>query len=276
MDDVRFDSVAAVPVSEVAVALAAAFRDFGDVRAQWHGLLDRELESGRTDADGSVVALRADRVVGACLVNIGPGGVGRLGATGVVGDHRRRGLGRALVERAMLGLDAAGCQRVTLEVAAANQPARSLYRSVGFTEGRGLRILTARRSDLAGSTGGLCAEPISLAEAREACPALHPEVPAYQRRAFYTCSFRDGLVVNGVRAGSTLLGLVLQRGRALLDVACDPPDAEVVTCLAWAASELSWEMRVINVVEDDPVGDLLEGAGFRVESRALEMVWERA
>lgn len=48
--------------------------------------------------------------------------------------HRRRGLGRALVERALTALAARDVRDVYLEVRASNAGAQALYQGVGFRE----------------------------------------------------------------------------------------------------------------------------------------------
>lgn len=53
---------------------------------------------------------------------------------GVGGAHRRRGIGRGLVERALALLEERGVQAVYLEVRESNAVARKLYRSLGFAE----------------------------------------------------------------------------------------------------------------------------------------------
>lgn len=52
---------------------------------------------------------------------------------GIIPTHRGQGLGRALVTQCLLGYQAAGLQRVTLEVTADNRAAVELYRQLGFT-----------------------------------------------------------------------------------------------------------------------------------------------
>ncbi len=51
---------------------------------------------------------------------------------GVVPAHRGRGLGAALLAQALIGFQAAGLRRATLEVTAANAAAVALYRRSGF------------------------------------------------------------------------------------------------------------------------------------------------
>lgn len=55
-------------------------------------------------------------------------------AVAVHPDHRRRGLGRRVVEGLLLVGRAAGAARATLEVSLANGAARALYASLGFRE----------------------------------------------------------------------------------------------------------------------------------------------
>lgn len=82
-------------------------------------------EAGAVDDD---TAGRGDRPVGYALV-VG-GGDTHLAELVVHPDHRREGYGRALVD-AVVARQAPGT-RVTLAVAADNDPARSLYESAGF------------------------------------------------------------------------------------------------------------------------------------------------
>jgi [ribosomal protein S18]-alanine N-acetyltransferase len=53
---------------------------------------------------------------------------------GVAVAHRRRGIGRRLVERALALLEERGVQVVYLEVRESNAVARELYRSLDFAE----------------------------------------------------------------------------------------------------------------------------------------------
>lgn len=57
---------------------------------------------------------------------------GNIQNVGVIPEHRRRGLGRALVLKAMQGFRAAGARRVSLEVTAENEQAVALYLDLGF------------------------------------------------------------------------------------------------------------------------------------------------
>ena len=260
----------------MATVLAEAFGDSGDARGDWRQLLVREVESGRASRSLSPVAFEGERVVGACLVNVGPSGLARVGPTGVIVSARGTGVGRALVETAVSGLESVGARRVTLEVAKDNERAQRLYQSVGFARGRGLRVLLGRRASLSPPRAA-SAQRIRREIGLQAAQALHPEVPAFQRRAFYIESFDAGVLSYGVYGTEgELVGVLLQRGRDLLDIAVSPPEPDVVAALVWAASDVSWVQRVINVTSDDPVGRVLVEIGFEVESEAWEMVRESA
>jgi len=79
------------------------------------------------EAEGSVVGY----VVGD-TIETAAAPVGHVKDLAVARDHRRRGLGRRLLSRALGALAAAGVSRVKLEVRRTNEAARALYSSFGF------------------------------------------------------------------------------------------------------------------------------------------------
>jgi hypothetical protein len=72
-------------------------------------------------------------------------GLGAIQNVGVVADHRGRGIGRALLLKALAGFASVGVRRVFLEVTARNEPAVRMYRTLGFrctrTTYRAVRVL---------------------------------------------------------------------------------------------------------------------------------------
>lgn len=70
------------------------------------------------------------------VIDYGP--IGAIQNVGIVPGHRGRGLGRALVLRALGGFAAVGLRRAYLEVTAENGSAVELYRSLGFRKARTL------------------------------------------------------------------------------------------------------------------------------------------
>lgn len=85
------------------------------------------------------VALAAGNVVGWCDVALLPWPTQRhsgILGMGVIESHRRRGVGRALLETTLRAAWKKGLTRVELTVRFDNEPAKRLYESFGFvTEG---------------------------------------------------------------------------------------------------------------------------------------------
>jgi len=268
LSGLRFEALENVAPHEVGQTLALAF---DDPVSDWVELIQRERDDGRLCLQSSVAAWADSQLVGICLANAPVSACGRVGATGVLPGWRRQGVGKRLVGDVLQRLEGAGAVEMSLEVSADNTEARRLYRRLGFREERGLRILSSRRSSLLAVSGTVTARPITRDEALSALPSLHVERPAFQRTTAYISTFHEGVVAHGVDGTQGLVGVVLQRGRDLLDVAAHPADLHCVSALIWAASELSWVQRLIHVVEEDPVGDVLEQIGFEVDSRAFEM-----
>ncbi|CCQ35640.1 GNAT family acetyltransferase [Natronomonas moolapensis 8.8.11] len=80
-----------------------------------------------TEAGGDIVGY----VVGDTIES-GAVPIGHIKDLAVARGHRRRGLGRRLLSRALGALAAAGAGRVKLEVRRSNEAARGLYSSFGF------------------------------------------------------------------------------------------------------------------------------------------------
>ena len=61
---------------------------------------------------------------------------GHVVSIAVMEGHRRKGLGKALMEEAMIAMKARGCREAFLEVRVSNAPAIELYKRLGFVEVR--------------------------------------------------------------------------------------------------------------------------------------------
>lgn len=130
------------------VSLAAAVgREPGDyllTTETWRTTVDerRYLRAVRRHADAAVfVAVDGDEVVGRLSVARDPhpasAHVADLGLI-VAASHRRRGIGRLLLERAVTWARDAGVRKLELHVFPWNGPAIQLYESFGFVR-EGLR-----------------------------------------------------------------------------------------------------------------------------------------
>lgn len=78
-----------------------------------------------------LVAVESEEVVGTVMAGY-DGHRGWVNYLAVQPDHRRHGLGRALMDAAEAGLDAAGCAKINLQVRMANQEAIAFYEAIGF------------------------------------------------------------------------------------------------------------------------------------------------
>jgi len=82
-----------------------------------------------------LVASVEDRVVGYVVADVTPNvgrDLGHIKDLAVSPDAQGNGIGRTLLQRAVVGLTVAGASRIKLEVRRSNERAISLYRAVGF------------------------------------------------------------------------------------------------------------------------------------------------
>lgn len=107
----------------------------------WRGYVTGILrgEAGRFMPEASYVALDGDRLTGAILVSHWMGSP-LVSELGVAPDHRRRGVGRALLAAASTRLAALGEPRWGLYVTVGNDPAVALYRGLGFAQAGGQTV----------------------------------------------------------------------------------------------------------------------------------------
>ena len=95
-------------------------------------------------ADGTIVAVAGDRVVGMIHIEASRHGFGEFGML-VDRDWRGRGVGSALVQAAVDRARGQGLHKLCLEVFTHNTAAIALYRKCGFTE-EGRRVKQYRRA----------------------------------------------------------------------------------------------------------------------------------
>lgn len=125
----------------LAVLFTAVYADY------WHSIrvdaqgLARMTSLYDLDLGASVVALVDGEPVGVALLGV-RGREGWVGGMGVVPDHRRRGLARALMQQLAEGARSRRVERLRLEVLEQNAPAISLYEDLGHERLRGLSVWT--------------------------------------------------------------------------------------------------------------------------------------
>ncbi|MGP1271745.1 MAG: GNAT family N-acetyltransferase [Phycisphaerales bacterium] len=98
-------------------------------------ILDSHLATAGEDPRHWYLLFEADTPIGCVLLAaVGDSDTAELVYLGLAPEARGRGLGRAMLENAMLGLASPGTQRVVCAVDRRNVPAARLYESLGFIE----------------------------------------------------------------------------------------------------------------------------------------------
>jgi ribosomal-protein-alanine acetyltransferase len=79
------------------------------------------------------VVTSADEIVGFVFVMINENGAGHLTTIGVAPEHRRRGIGKRLLNHIEAALKKRDIGTIVLEVRVGNEAAQDLYRGLGYT-----------------------------------------------------------------------------------------------------------------------------------------------
>lgn len=104
--------------------------------------LMREIAARTTFVPGATWLVRFQERRGgrtmpvATVQGIEQDGWGAIQNLGVIPEHRGRGLGRLLMQRAAAGFLAAGIEKMNLEVTTANTQALRLYEKIGFRQSK--------------------------------------------------------------------------------------------------------------------------------------------
>jgi ribosomal protein S18 acetylase RimI-like enzyme len=113
---------------------------------------DRKAGLLAKSAGGELLVLLArsaglpDHVVGYCVCTVTHAGDGEVDSLFVTESHRRRGIGEALMSRAMEWLAGRATTSLAVEVMACNADALRLYERYGFRQ-RTVRMLHVRRRE---------------------------------------------------------------------------------------------------------------------------------
>lgn len=106
---------------------------------------------------------------------------GWIGGAAVVPEHRRRGVGTALLQRTIEEARRRGVERLWLEVIVGNEPARRLYERAGFQPTRELLTAEAETLDFGSPTRALV--PADLASLRPLHAASYDDACWQKRKA---------------------------------------------------------------------------------------------
>lgn len=182
--------------------------------------------------------------------------------TGVVPSHRRRGLGREMIDFVLPLLRDAGAERYVLEVIESNAPAIALYREAGFQETRALQCWTYDPDEPS-------SEPITRGVMR---PEHCDVAPSWQNSTASLRRAHDRFEVIGSDDG---YAVVFPSSGDLPQLAVAPAARRrgLGTRLLRDAATLAGKpLRIINV--DDRASGIaafLESAGARRTVRQIEM-----
>jgi ribosomal protein S18 acetylase RimI-like enzyme len=230
------------------------------------------------DLAASVVALAGSEPVGMALLSC-RGERGWISGVGVLPAWRRQGIARRMME-AVLARPGEGCIReIALEVITQNLPARALYASLGFAEGR---ELLAWRFPADADPLPIPEEQLSPAPV-EALLAFfdgwHDQPPCWQAEAATLRKMTERmrgyrLDLAGIPAGYCLVG-ERDDAVALMDVGI-APDAGMLTAgrtllQALAARYRGRAFSINNVPVDSGLNRVLAALRFLVAVRQVEM-----
>lgn len=241
-------------------AFVEAFSDyvvtFAPTREQLTEMLTRraylpEASIGAFDG-GKLVAFTLNAVDGERAYDSG---------TGVVPSHRRRGLGRAMLDFMTPRLRERGCTQYVLEVIESNTAAVELYRSQGFEETRRLQ----------------CWSFTGSGEARPSEGAIHGQwcdiAPSWQNTTASLRRAGDRLVVLGDADG---YAVVFPATGDLPQLAVRPEARRRGTgtrLLHGAATVAGKPLRILNLDDRDRgIAAFLAAAGAAPTVRQIEMV----
>lgn len=243
-------SVELVPASDVSVVtradlFTAGYADYftpvhvdEETLARMDMLWDIDLERSR-------VAILEGRPVG--FANLGlRGEVGWIGGVGVVPEHRRRGIGRRLMEAVLAGAPG----DVWLEVIEQNEPALRLYEELGFATKRMLDVWSWHGDPPA-------------ATAREVEPhRIQDDAPWQSARP--NLQELEALQVDG--------GTVLFRpGDRVGVIQLAARDVSAARELLSAARARGSSLHYVNAPSESPASDALRDLGATLDLRQFEM-----
>jgi ribosomal protein S18 acetylase RimI-like enzyme len=200
------------------------------------------------DLDGSRVAVQDGAPVGVTMLGV-RGDRGWIGGLGVLPAHRRRGVGRALMDAVLEDAPPS----VSLEVIEQNEPALRLYERLGFARTRMLEIWS-----LAGEVPPVTARTV------DARPLDQDDLP-WQRDASSLRGEYERIEVDGGAA------LVRTAGGRVNVLQLDARDARAAAEVLAAARGRGDSLHYVNVPEGDPASAALRSLGGSLDLRQLEM-----
>ena len=217
--------------------------------------------------EASIGVFEEERMVAFTLNGI-EGHRGYDSGTGVVPSHRRHGLGRLAMEESFRVLREHGAREYVLEVIDTNVKAAELYRTLGFSEVRGLQCWRFESQSLRGTESQSAASRVSSVD-----PSSLDVLPSWQNTPSSITRAREPHVVLGDDRGFVVV-FPSNGDVPLLFVAPGERRKGRGTRLLEAAAAIAGKpLRIMNVDERDAgIAAFLEHAGAQRTVRQLEML----
>lgn len=227
------------------------------------------------DLEASFVAVDSGQYVGIVLTGIRDTR-SWIGGLGVNVSHRRQGVGRRLMQAVMDDSWRRGLEQVMLEVIESNEPARAMYRSLGFRELRPLLIIERAPAPLPETEA--MARAVPAAEALSAYDRLHTIPNPWQRERPSLLNQADRLegriVVTDGDIRAYVVGAVRETGIALFDLAGDAA-LLVDAVVSFHRQRTDAIGRLVNLRDDDPAWPVLQSLGYTAKFSQIEMAMEK-
>ncbi len=283
---VAFAPASDFSLEQLTYAFNRAFTGYYFPMTQTQDGLAEMMSENDVQLSVSLMLLVDDELAGIGLVAL-RGDRGWIAGMGVDPRWRGKGLGRQLLTRLLMNLQAAGAHTAQLEVLTVNTPALTIYKSVGFTETRELLVYQGPlqlRSYQAALMDGAISERVGSVETRFALnefSQFHSVLPAWQREARTLLMRRRSPTGLGLWDGEHLRAYIIYirqpGGVVIFDAGSRAASAEIrrehmvallVHLVAWREDAV---VRAINIPPGDALGAALDLLSCPVIARQHEM-----
>ena len=239
------------------------------------GVMDRDA----IDPATSIIAFDADQPVGVGMLAIRES-VGWIGGMGVVPSHRRRGIGKQIMQGLLANAGQRNLKRVELEVIEANHAAKKLYEMLGFQVTRRLLIVEHHPTDtFQDDNQEIQIEAVTAREALQYYEKFHTMPNPWQRRYEALRHLQDGmggwLAMRGRQVLAYAVGWANLDMIRLMDVAMRGGAGEALAALLMEIhlQEPVATTSLVNLPADDPVWTVMQAMGYHETNAQYEMFY---
>jgi GNAT superfamily N-acetyltransferase len=260
----RLEAASSLALEQLAVLFTAAYDGYPLPMHVDAAGLARMIETNDLDLDAARIARVAGEPAGICMLGVRED-EGWIGGMGVVPQHRREGIGEAIMREVLEQARRCGVHRVRLEVMQQNDAARLLYEKLGFELLRDVCVWT-----LDAEPGEDTGRDVPAEEVQAFVREHRGEAEPWQR-ADGTLAHLDAL------AGVTVEGAAAvyrDAGGRVLMLQAAARDDEAATALLRALRARGSALIVVNLPDADVCAGALAQLGARVDVRQHEMALE--